>query len=198
MFTSRAEFRLQLRQDNADLRLGDIAIRLGLYDQSRKIQYETRRDRLASCFQAARKTTIGTGVAWGGRLARLGLPLPSQAMKLTSYCHRDDVRPDLALALLEGAQDMDVRDLNSLLAMVHYDGYLDKQQIEVERFKQLEKQSIAKDFDYSQVRGLSIECCQRLKQAQPRTLGQASRLSGITPAALTSLVMHLRQKKHVA
>lgn len=197
MFTSRAEFRLQLRQDNADLRLGDIAIRLGLYDQSRKIQYETRRDRLASCIEAARNTTIGTGAAWRGRLAKANLPEPSQAMKLTAYCHRDDVKPDVALALLAEVKDINARDLNSLLAFVHYDGYLDKQQAEVERFKQLEKQIISRDFDYSQVRGLSIECCQRLMQAQPRTLGQASRLSGVTPAALTSLVMHLKRKNHV-
>jgi tRNA uridine 5-carboxymethylaminomethyl modification enzyme len=196
MFTSRAEFRLQLRQDNADLRLGDVAIRLGLYDQSRRKKYENRRDRLESVIQTARKLTIGTSAVWRERLAKANLPMPSQAMKLTSYCHRNDVRPDLALVLLEDAQDMNARDLKALLALIHYDGYLDKQKAEVERFKQLEKQSIASDFDYSQVRGLSAECHQRLIQVQPRTLGQASRLSGITPAALTILMMHLR-KKHV-
>ncbi len=196
MFTSRAEFRLQLRQDNADLRLGDVAIRLGLYDQGRKEKYEARRDKLEAGIQAARKTTIGTGSVWRERLAKEKLPIPSQAMKLTAYCHRDDVQPDLALALLEGMQDMNERDRSTMLALVHYDGYLAKQQIEVDRFKQLEKQSISGCFDYSQVRGLSIECCQRLMQAQPRTLGQASRLSGVTPAALTSLLMHLRRKNH--
>lgn len=197
MFTSRAEFRLQLRQDNADLRLGDIAMRLGLYDQDRRARHEARRDRLASGILVARNTTIGTGAAWRERLSRLDLPLPSQAIKLISYCHRDDVQPDLALALLEGVQDMNERDLSSLLALVHYDGYLDKQQIEVDRFKQMEKQRISSDFDYSQVRGLSTECRQRLIQAQPSTLGQASRLSGITPAALTSLLMYLRRNNHV-
>lgn len=196
MFTSRAEFRLQLRQDNADLRLGDVAIDLGLYDQSRKEKYEIRRDRLQAGIQAARNTTIGTGSVWCERLAKAHLPVPSQAMKLTAYCHRDDVQPDSALALLEEVQGMNERDLSTMRALVHYDGYLDKQQIEVDRFKQLEQQSIAKCFDYSQVRGLSIECCQRLTQAQPRTLGQASRLSGVTPAALTSLMLHLRQKSH--
>jgi len=196
MFTSRAEFRLQLRQDNADLRLGDVAIHLGLYDQSRKEQYEIRRDQVEAGIQAARSTTIGTGPVWRERLAKAQLPVPSQAMKLTAYCHRDDVQPSLALALLAEVQGMNERDLSTMLALVHYDGYLDKQQIEVDRFKQLEKQGIAKDFDYSQVRGLSIECCQRLMQAQPRTLGQASRLSGVTPAALTSLMMHLRRNKH--
>jgi len=196
MFTSRAEFRLQLRQDNADLRLGDVAIRLGLYGQNRKEKYEIRRDRLEAGIQAARKTTIGTGSVWCERLAKANLPVPSQAMQLTAYCHRDDVLPDLALALLEEVQGMNERDLGTMRALVHYDGYLDKQQIEVDRFKQMEKQSISTCFDYSQVRGLSIECCQRLMQAQPRTLGQASRLSGVTPAALTSLMMHLRQKNH--
>jgi tRNA uridine 5-carboxymethylaminomethyl modification enzyme len=197
MFTSRAEFRLQLRQDNADLRLGETAIRLGLYNHNRRKQFEIRRDRLELATQAVRKTTVGTGSAWCKRLAEANLPVPSQAMKLTSYCHRDDVQPDAAIFLLEETRDMKVRDINTLLALMHYDGYLDKQQIEVERFKKFEKLSIARDFDYLQVRGLSTECRQRLMQAQPMTLGQASRLSGITPAAITSLMMYLRQKKHV-
>jgi len=197
MFTSRAEFRLQLRQDNADLRLGDVAMRLGLYDQGRRERYEVRRNRIEAGIVAVRNTTIGTGAAWRERLAQAGLPMPSQAMKLTSYCHRDDVKADLALTLLNEVQAMNGRDLRSLLALVHYDGYLDKQQIEVDRFKQLEQQELSGYFDYSQVRGLSTECRQRLIQAQPRTLGQASRLTGITPAALTSLMMHLRRKNHV-
>ncbi len=197
MFTSRAEFRLQLRQDNADFRLGEKAIHLGLYGYSRVAQYEARRKRLTTGMEAIRNTTIGTGSAWRARLAKANLPEASQAMKLTSYCSRDDVRPDLALDLLDETKGMGDRDLDSLLAWIHYDGYLEKQKTEVERFKHLENQIISGHFDYTRVRGLSVECCQRLMQAQPRTLGQASRLSGVTPAALTSLIMHLKQKNHV-
>ncbi|HXH64007.1 MAG TPA: tRNA uridine-5-carboxymethylaminomethyl(34) synthesis enzyme MnmG, partial [Mariprofundaceae bacterium] len=83
----------------------------------------------------------------------------------------------------------------SLKATIHYDGYLDKQEIEIRRFRQLEDQCIPDGFDYARVHGLSHECRQRLSHARPRSLGQAARLSGVTPAALTSLMLHLLQMR---
>lgn len=192
MFTSRAEFRLQLRQDNADIRLGDAAIRLGLYDEERKEAFERRRDLLARSMQAARRTMVGTGAGWRTRLDALGLAVPAQSMNLMAYCHRGDVDPARAIALLDIAGQMCGRDLHSLLALFHYEGYLDKQQQEVDRFRQLEALRIPDGFNYAEVSGLSHECCQRLQEARPATLGQASRQSGVTPAALTTLMMHLR------
>ncbi len=193
MFTSRAEFRLQLREDNADLRLGDAAIRLGLYSQSRCDSYETRRQRLERGVLASQNTVVGTGKAWKDRLGSLSLPVPSQPMNIASYAHRSDVQPGEALKLLADFDSFDARDFKSLLALVHYDGYLDKQQMEVDRFQRFEKQFIPDAFDYAAVKGLSIECCQKLVQAKPRTLGHASRISGITPAAITSLMLYLRK-----
>ena len=194
MFTSRAEFRLQLREDNADLRLGDAAIRLGLYGEQRKRQFELRRDKLDSGLLMAKETVIGTGKAWKERLQALSLPVPSQSMNITSYAHRSDVEAGDVLKLLDGFEDFSARDRKSLLALIHYDGYLDKQNLEVERFKKLEAQRIPESFDYSRVKGLSIECCQKLVKAQPRTIGHASRISGVTPAAVTSLLLFLRKK----
>lgn len=196
MFTSRAEFRLQLREDNADIRLGDAAIRLGLYDSKKKTAFDQRRNLLTRAMQTARNTMIGRGAAWRKRLDDLGLAVPSQSMTIVSYCHRDDVNPLKAIDLLEISEKMSDRDINSLLALLHYDGYLDKQQQEVDRFRQLEALRIPRNFDYSEVRGLSNECCQRLQESRPATLGQASRQHGITPAALTSLLMHLRLADH--
>jgi tRNA uridine 5-carboxymethylaminomethyl modification enzyme len=193
MFTSRAEFRLQLREDNADLRLGDDAVRMGLYDEDRLRAYEARQRRLSRGIEQARKTVIGTGRLWRERLTALDLPLPGKSMNLLAYTHRNDVDAQRALALIDLDEGMGVRDLKSLLALIHYDGYLDKQQLEVEKFRQMEHQKIPPGFDYSQVKGLSIECCQRLSALQPATLGQASRISGITPASLTTLMLSLRQ-----
>jgi len=194
MFTSRAEFRLQLREDNADLRLGNSAVRLGLYDQQRGEAFEARQGRVDLALVSAREITVGTGVAWRDRLAVLGLPEPSQSMSLASYCHRADVQVSDALKLLDLHAELTHRDLKSLAALVHYEGYLDKQLLEVERFRQMEGVKIPSEFDYKLVKGLSIECCQRLIAAQPATIGQASRLSGITPAAITSLMLYLRVK----
>jgi len=196
MFTSRAEFRLQLREDNADLRLGDVAIRFGLYGVNRIHSFNIRRENLESGLLASQETIVGTGKVWKERLGGLGLPVPSQPMSIASYAHRNDVEVTDALKLLDVFEVCSARDLKSLQALVHYDGYLDKQSLEVDRFKQLESQDIPEGFDYSVVKGLSIECCQKLIRAKPRTLGHASRISGITPAAITSIMLYLR-KGHV-
>jgi len=193
MFTSRAEFRLQLREDNADLRLGDMAIQLGLYDNERKRTFELRRSKLDRGLELARETIVGTGKVWAERLSELNLPAPAQAMNISSYAHRSDVDPINAMALLNMDGKLNTRDMKSLLALVHYDGYLDKQLFEIERFRKMEAECIPASFDYSQVKGLSIECKQRLASIQPATLGQASRISGITPASLTTLMLYLRK-----
>jgi len=196
MFTSRAEFRLQLREDNASLRLGDAAIKLGLYDEERTRKHEIRKEKLEAGLELARTTTIGTGAAWKEKLAALNLPAPSQSMNIVAYSHRSDVQPAQVLKLLDGYEYLDRRDLKTLLSLVHYDGYLDKQQVEVDRFRMLEGLSIPEDMDYAAIKGLSIECVQRLTAGEPRTLGQASRMSGITPAAISSLMLYLRRARH--
>jgi len=194
MFTSRAEFRLQLREDNADLRLAEIAIRLGLYDDERKRRFEQRQDRLQVAEQEMRKTHIGYGREWRKRLEALQLAIPKQGASFAAYAHRQDVDLDSALQLLSSVATLDQRDLASLKALIHYDGYLQKQEQEVTRFRHMEGQRIPTGFDYQVVRGLSTECRQRLQQEKPHNLGQASRLSGITPAAITCLMMYLRQR----
>jgi len=193
MFTARAEFRLHLREDNADLRLGETAIRLGLYDEARRRRFEARRARLEDAEREMRATVVGHGQAWRTRLAAAGLPVPSQGVPLASYAHRQDVSLEAALDLLESARRLDARDRASLAALAHYEGYLQKQAQEVARFRHLESQRIPEAFDYDAVRGLSTECRQRLSEARPRNLGQAARISGVTPAAITCLMMHLRQ-----
>ena len=194
MFTSRAEFRLQLREDNADLRLGDIAIRQGLYGDGRKQAFEARQERIVRSMALVKGTMVGMGSEWRDRLAALGLPAPSQSMELAAYCHRGDVQVAEALQLLSSYEELSPRDLKSLMSLVHYEGYLDKQLLEVDRFRQMEAYKIPLDFDYGAVKGLSIECCQRLSSSQPATIGQASRMTGITPAAITSLMLYLKKK----
>jgi len=193
MFTSRAEFRLQLREDNADLRLAETAIKLGLYNDERKRRFELRQQRLADAEREMRATRIGHGRKWRERLEALQLEVPKQELSFAAYTHRKDINLDTALKLLSTVPTLDRRDLASLKALIHYDGYLQKQEQEVARFRTMEERHIPASFDYQSVRGLSTECCQRLQQEQPRNLGQASRLSGITPAAITCLMIHLRQ-----
>ena len=198
MFTSRAEFRLYLREDNADLRLGMAAVRLGLYDEARLYFYSQREARVQSIIKKAKAMMIGSGKVWAERLQDLDLPVTQQGIYLPAYCHRQDVDINKALKLLEGCKDLSVQDMASLKSEIHYDGYLDKQAIEVQRFKDMEGRKIPSALDYTQVKGLSIECQQKLADVQPENLGQAIRISGVTPAAVTCLMIYLHQKEAVS
>jgi tRNA uridine 5-carboxymethylaminomethyl modification enzyme len=193
MFTARAEFRLQLREDNADLRLATQAIRLGLYDDERKRRFESRLLRMNMAQAEVSNLWIGHGQVWKQRLEEVGLPVPESTMSFSAYSHRQDVDVNLALGLLSSAEVLGERDKASLKAAIHYDGYLQKQNAEVARFQQLERRLIPEGLDYNAVSGLSMECRQRLQKMRPKNLGQAARLSGITPAAITSLMMHLQK-----
>jgi len=193
MFTSRAEFRLQLREDNADLRLGATAIRLGLYSSIRRERHEQRVECLERGIEEAHSVMIGTGSAWREKLGVRALPVPQQSMGFAAYCHRQDVDVEAALALLDSVTMLNDRDRASLKAFIHYEGYLDKQELEVERFKQLEAELIPDGFEYHAVKGLSNECCQKLQESRPLSLGQAARISGVTPAAITALMIHLKR-----
>jgi tRNA uridine 5-carboxymethylaminomethyl modification enzyme len=195
MFTARAEFRLQLREDNAEDRLGPAAMRLGVLSAERLQALVARRARMEMAGHEIRTTVVGSGQSWSARLQALGLPVPPQGQSFASYAHRQDVSMERVVGLLSSAQGMDSRDVASLKAMIHYDGYLDKQEIEVRRFRQLEGECIPESLDYAHVHGLSHECRQRLSHARPRNLGQAARLSGVTPAALTSLMLYLLQMR---
>jgi len=193
MFTSRAEFRLQLREDNADLRLGETAIHLGLYGEERSERHQKHAELMRRGVEEVRSTVVGTGRGWRDRIESLELAMPKQGMDFAAYCHRQDVDSEGAIQLLSVAPELSVRDRASLKAFIHYEGYLDKQALEVERFRQLEGQAIPSDFDYSGVTGLSNECRQRLQSGLPGNLGQAARMSGVTPAAITSLMIHIRR-----
>jgi len=192
MFTSRAEFRLRLREDNADLRLSDHAIRMGMLSPQRQQQFEQRQQRLHMFETHIKTCRIGCGQQWKQRLQRLDLPMPKQDMLFCPYSHRQDVDTQQALKLFDGFTELDPFDQQSLMAFVHYDGYLDKQDLEIKNFKRLESQILPKDINYEKIEGLSIEARQRLQQSQPINLGQASRLSGITPASMTALSMYLK------
>lgn len=197
MFTSRAEFRLSLRQDNAWLRLMDDAMALHLLGCERCHRVVDLRTRYDALMAVKGDLLIGCGSVWRERLSSLGLPVVKDAMLFSAYCHRQDVDPLAALTLLEEG-DVPIRHdaplAATVLADIHYDGYLDQQNEAMARFRRMEGVSIPVDLDYHAVHGLSIECQQVLASAQPLTLGHAERLSGITPAAISALSLYLHRQ----
>jgi tRNA uridine 5-carboxymethylaminomethyl modification enzyme len=207
MFTSRAEYRLLLREDNADLRLTPKGRELGLVDEDRWQFFAEKRARLAE--EIAR---LDDAVVHPHQLSEqqameiLGAPLRRE-MHALDLLRRPEVSyeslTDLAVvgkpAWMSGADERLIEQVR-LQAEVQakYSGYIDRQQDEIERQRRHEQTHLPQDLDYAQVRGLSTEVRQRLKEVRPVTLGQASRIPGVTPAAISLLLVHLKRRSTAA
>jgi tRNA uridine 5-carboxymethylaminomethyl modification enzyme len=193
MFTSRAEFRLLLREDNADLRLADTAEELGILTAERASRLRGKRAAIGRGVAALRKLRVTPSVAINAALAGMdeaSLSSPATAFDLLR-------RPNLSYAKLAALASLDRFDADverQLEITARYDGYIERQEAEVERMRGLEDALLPENLDFSRVDGLSTEAGEKLARARPRSLGQASRLSGLTPAAISALAIHLKKK----
>jgi tRNA uridine 5-carboxymethylaminomethyl modification enzyme len=200
MFTSRAEYRLTLREDNADLRLTPVGRAMGLVDDERWSFFERKRGSVQAELERLHAAWVRPGTAAAARLeATLGAPL-SREQRAFELLRRPEV-PYAALdaALGGGTEDwrLDERlaDQVPLQADVQakYTGYIDRQHEEIERQRRHEATRLPESLDYAGVRGLSNEVRQKLTQHRPATLGQAARIPGLTPAAISILLIHLKR-----
>lgn len=198
MFTSRAEFRLQLREDNADLRLTEIGRRLGLVDDLRWTAFCRKREaieRETARLQAQRVVPARLSAEEAQAFAQvLGAPLEREA-SFFDLLRRPGVRYE-ELMTLPGVPELPENDpavIEQLEIAAKYHGYLARQHTEVERLKAAETVRIPPGIDYSRIPGLSREIQQKLAQHAPETLGQASRIQGVTPAAIAILLVWLRR-----
>ena len=199
MFTSRAEYRLQLREDNADLRLTQEGRRLGLVDDGRMRRLEAKRDAV----EREKSRLAVTRVHPGGldpqkEAAVLGRALGREA-SLLELLRRPEVgyRAMADLVGLEEPLD-DEQVIRQLEIQARYEGYIERQQGEIKRLRSKENTAIPADMDYDLVRGLSAEVRQKLADARPETVGQATRIPGVTPAAVSLLLVHLKRIQHAA
>lgn len=201
MFTSRAEYRLSLREDNADLRLTEIGRRLGIVDDARWDAFNRKRDAVAAEVERLKSSWVNPRVL----PAEVAEPLLGKAIE-REYSLADLLkRPNVSYEALMAARNAD----GSLLAgpgvvedevlaeqveiQVKYAGYIDRQQVEVQKQLAHEQQAIPADVDYDAVTSLSFEVRQKLKSHRPETIGQAARISGVTPAAISLLLIHLKR-----
>jgi len=197
MFTSRAEYRLQLREDNADLRLTEAGRRLGLVDDGRWEAFARKRDAIDSGAAALRRSWLRpTEVSLEDQVDTFGQALERE-YSLFDLLRRPAVSYGaLARWMPEGlaAPDTDVAQQVEISAK--YAGYIERQRDEVERQLAQENVALPDDIDYASVRGLSREAQQKLSQHRPGTVGQASRIQVITPAAISLLLVHLKRKSY--
>ncbi len=222
MFTSRAEYRLQLREDNADLRLTETGRRLGLVDDARWAAFCRKRDAVAREAERLRSTWVHPGIVDAALAERLLGKAIEREYPLADLLRRPGVGHDAVCAVHadavarrraargEGADEgeaavsretlrtelgVDLADavIEQVEIATKYAGYIDKQQADVARAAAYEQLPLPADLDYAEVAALSFEVRQKLAQHRPQTLGQASRISGVTPAALSLLLVHLRK-----
>ncbi|MGY3870073.1 tRNA uridine-5-carboxymethylaminomethyl(34) synthesis enzyme MnmG [Aeromonas crassostreae] len=195
MFTSRAEYRLLLREDNADLRLTPAGRELGLVDDERWARFNSKLESVEQERQRLRSTWVHPQhVAVPGINALVNTPI-SREHSLEELMRRPEVTYD-ALMAIEGVGPAlaDPAAADQVEIQIKYAGYIDRQQDEVEKQLRNENTLLPLDMDYRDVNGLSNEVIAKLNDAKPQTIGQASRISGITPAAISILLVHL--KKH--
>ena len=194
MFTSRAEYRLSLREDNADLRLTEIGRRLGVIDEARWTAFQRKREQIERETERLRTTWVNPKLltqmqmerAFGGSLEReytAGDLLRRPGVDYVTLMTLPGVGPGLG----------DEQASEQIQIQTKYEGYIERQREEVERRQAHETTRLPADLDYRFVRGLSVEVQQKLNQHRPETLGQATRISGVTPAAISLLLVHLKR-----
>ncbi|MGH7906231.1 MAG: FAD-dependent oxidoreductase, partial [Candidatus Binataceae bacterium] len=197
MFTSRAEYRLMLREDNADRRLSPIGERLGLLDRSAGERVRRKSERVAAEISRLARTTIHANPEINQILSGCDSAPITNAARALDLLRRPEVSyADIIMMTTIPApapnDALGVDEAAELETEVKYDGYIRRQAEAVERFKRLEDTLIPDSLDYGAVAGLSTEVRERLTAGRPRSLGQAARMPGITPAAVSILAVHLK------
>ena len=195
MFTSRAEYRLTLREDNADLRLTEAGRALGVVDDARWNAFARKRDAIAAEQERLKSTWVNPRMLASEDAERvLGQSLERE-QTLADLLKRPDVTYT-ALMTLPGASPGtdDAAVAEQVEIQAKYAGYIARQQDEVTRQAAHESTALPRDLDYGAVRGLSVEVCQKLALHRPETIGQASRIQGVTPAAISLLLVHLKRR----
>ncbi len=192
MFTSRAEYRLILREDNADLRLSQIGHELGLVDEETAARVEENRRLIDQEIERLRKTIIKPGPAVDRHLSSRKVPPLKGGMSAEQLLKRAELSYADAQILAPPPEPPADDVARQVEIELKYEGYIARQQREIEKFRDLEKQKIPDGFDYTAVAGLSSELQEKLSAIRPVSLGQASRLEGMTPAALSVLMIGLK------
>jgi tRNA uridine 5-carboxymethylaminomethyl modification enzyme len=197
MFTSRAEYRLLLRHDNADMRLTDIGHQLGLVSKANYARFQRKRDRIEQevrCLQETRAASVGSFLE---KLAAVSPEPLSPDATLAHVLRRQNMTYARLVDLL-GEEQTDNEEISQAIEItVKYDGYIKRQLQQISRFEKLEEKKIPLDFSYDSVMGFSSEVLEKLKRVRPASIGQASRISGVTPVAVSLLLVALeRDRRH--
>jgi tRNA uridine 5-carboxymethylaminomethyl modification enzyme len=193
MFTSRAEYRLLLREDNADQRLTEIGRSLGLVTDEHFAIYSQKMEKLNNLLSALQQTSIRPDAPTRDMLQNIGASIPKKAVSLAELVRQPQLKLEQLEPFLHQIGQYEQEIVQEAEIQAKYEGYLQRQEELVERFQRLESVSLPEDIDYLSVPGLSREVREKLDSIRPLNLGQASRISGITPAAISCLEIQLKK-----
>ena len=195
MMTSRAEYRLLLRQDNADLRLTKIGHEIGLISDERYQRFLLKKENIEKEIERLKNTIVKPTKDVNTFLKRLGTSELSTGSKLSELLKRTEINYNTLGEIDKNRPNLTKREAEEVEIQIKYEGYIKMQEEQVRRFKKLEEKLIPKDICYSEIKGIRIEAKQKLEKLRPRSIGQASRISGVSPADISVLLIYLQTKK---
>ena len=194
MMTSRSEYRLILRQDNADLRLTDIGYRVGLISEERYKKFNEKRDAINAEVKRIEKTTIAPTEDVNALLTEHSSSPINTGIKLAELVRRPELSYDILKKIDTGRPELPRGVRTTAEILIKYDGYIKRELSEVEKCKKLEDKIIPPSIDYKSIKGLRLESAEKLDMIRPVNIGQASRISGVNPADINVLLIYLSQK----
>ena len=195
MMTSRAEYRLLLRQDNADLRLTEIGHEIGLISDKRYKDFVNKKNNIEEEINRIKQLTIKPTKQVNEFLSKNNSSTISAGVKLADLLKRTELNYEKLAEIDEERPNLTKAEAQEVEIQVKYEGYIKMQEEQVKKFKKLEDKHLSEEIDYNSIKGLRLEAQQKLNKVKPRSIGQASRISGVSPADVSVLLIYLEQQK---
>ena len=195
MMTSRAEYRLLLRQDNADLRLTEIGYRVGLISEKRYQKFLDKKANIEKEVQRLKNTIVRPTQEVNNFLIKNNTTELSTGTKLSELLKRTELSYEKLLEIDTNRSELTKLEKEEVEIQVKYEGYIKMQEEQVQKFKKMEQKVLPEDVDYETIKGLSLEARQKLNKHRPHSIGQASRISGVSPADISVLLIYLQTRK---
>ena len=195
MMTSRAEYRLLLRQDNADLRLTEIGHNVGLISDERYERFLVKKANIEKEIERLKSTVVRPTEKVNRFLEEHGTTPLNNGYKMAELLKRTELTYDVLKEIDENRPELSIAEKEEVEIQIKYEGYIKMEEEQVEKFKKLENKKLSEDIDYSEIKGLRIEAMQKLNKIKPTSIGQASRISGVSPADINVLLIYLQIKR---
>ena len=196
MMTSRAEYRLLLRQDNADLRLTPIGHEVGLISDERFERFEKKRQNIENEVKRLKQTIVKPTDKVNELLESKGTSILTTGTKMAELLKRTELTYDDLEVIDENRPNLSIQEKEEVEIQIKYEGYIKLQEEQVEKFKKLESKKLSEDIDYEKINGISLEARQKLNKFKPTSIGQASRISGVSPADVSVLLIYDQMNKN--